>query len=86
MVVLWFFSGWWLGIRLRPEFTAEEYFPRSFWMALWGPAAFNLLLQIANFIGWPYESGFLSYLVGLLLWLFATALLFASLVIYRETE
>jgi hypothetical protein len=53
--------------------------------ALWS-ASISLLLQIANFIGWPMESGVLPYLVGLLIWLLVPALLFAALILYRAEE
>ena len=86
MVVLWVFSSWWLGVHLRPRFSPEEDLPRAFWVALFGPATINLLLQVANSVGWPNEPGVLPYLVGLLLWLSATALLFASLILYRQAE
>ena len=40
----------------------------------------------SDFVGWPMESGVLSYLVGLLLWLSVPALIFAALVLYRPEE
>ncbi len=87
MVVLWVCSAWWVGVHLRPDsFSPEEDLPKSLFVALVGPATFSLLLQIANFVGWPMESGVLSYLVGLLLWLSAPALVFASLVLNRAEE
>ena len=86
MVVLMVCTAWWVGVHLRPEFSQEERPPKWFYMSVYIPATFNLLLQIANFVGWPMESGVLSYLVGLLLWLSVPALLFASLVLYRAEE
>ncbi len=86
MVVLWVCTAWWVGVHLRPEMSPEERPPKWFFVAIYGPATFNLLLQIANFVGWPMESGVLSYLVGLLLWLSVPALLFASLVLYRAED
>ncbi len=86
MVVLMVCTAWWVRVHLHPEFSPEERPPKWFYVALYGPATFNLLLQIANFVGWPMESGVLSYLVGLLLWLSVPALLFASLVLYRAED
>ena len=87
MVVLWVFTAWWMGVHLRPDFFApEEELPKSFVVALLGPPTFNLLLQIANFVGWPTEPGVFSYLVGLLIWLSVPALLFAALILYRAEE
>ncbi len=86
MVVLMVCTAWWVGVHLRPAFSPEERPPKWFSVATFGPATFNLLLQIANFVGWPMESGVLSYLVGLLLWLSVPALLFASLVLYRAED
>ena len=86
MVVVWVFTAWWLGIHLRPEFSAEEDLPRSFWVALLGPSVLSLFLQIANFIGWPTAPGVLPYLFGLLAWLLVSALLFATIILYRADE
>ncbi len=84
MVVLWVCSAWWVGVHLRPDSLPD--LPKAFLVALVGPAIFSLLLQIANFVGWPMESGVLPYLVGLLIWLSVPALLFAALVLYRAEE
>ena len=87
MVLLWVCSAWWVGVHLRPDsFSPGEDLPKSFYVALAGPATFSLLLQIANFVGWPMESGVLSYLVGLLLWLSIPALVFAALVLNRAEK
>ena len=75
-----------MGVHLRPVFSSEEELPKSVVVAFVGPPTFNLLLQIANFVGWPMEPGVLSYLVGLLIWLSVPALLFAALVLYRAEE
>lgn len=83
MVVLWVCSAWWIGVYLRPDFSAEELLPRSVSVAFIGPPTFNLLLQIANFVGWPMEPGAASYVIGLLIWLSIPALLFAVLILYR---
>jgi len=86
MVVFWVCTAWWLNVRLRTDFSAEEDLPRSFFAALVGPPVFNLVLQIANFVGWPMEPGVLAYLVGLLIWLSVPALLFATLILYRAEK
>ena len=87
MVVLMVCSAWWVDVYLRPDsFSPEQRPPKLCFVAIVGPATFNLLLQIANFVGWPMESGVLSYLVGLLLWLSIPALLFASLFLFRAEE
>ncbi len=85
MVVLMVCTAWWVS-HLRPAFSPEDLPPKWFYVAVFGSATFNLLLQIANFVGWPMESGVLSYLVGLLLWLSVPALIFAALVLYRPEE
>ncbi len=87
MVVLMVCSAWWVGVHLRPDsFSPEQRPPKLFFVVIIGPATFNLLLQIANLVGWPMESGVLSYLVGLLIWLSVPALLFAALVLFRAEE
>ena len=86
MLVFWVYSAWWLGVRLRPEFSAEEDLPKQLFVVLYGLLIFNLLLQVANFVGWPMESGALPYLAGLLIWLSVAALLFVTLVLYRAKE
>ena len=86
MVVLMVCTALWLPVHLRPSFSPEERPPKWFYVTLYCPATFNLLLQIANFVGWPIESGVLSYMVGLLLWLSAPAIVFASLVLNRAEE
>ena len=86
MVVLMVCTTWWLIVHLGPAISPEERPPKWFYAAVYGPATFNLLLQITNFVGWPMESGVLSYLVGLLLWLSVPALVFASLVLNRAEE
>ncbi len=85
MVVLMVCTAWWVS-HLRPAFSPEDLPPKWFYVAVFGSATFNLLLQIANFVGWPMESGVLSYLVGLLIRLSFPAILFASLVLYRADE
>ena len=86
MVVLWVVTAWWMGFHLRPDFSQAENLPKSLAVAFYGPPTFNLLLQIANFVGWPMEPGVLLYLVGLLIWLSVPALLFAALILYRAEE
>ncbi len=86
MLVLMVCTAWWLPVHLRPATSPEEDPPKWFYMAVFGPATFNLFLQIANLVGWPMESGVLSYLVGLLVWLSVPALVFASLVLNRAEE
>ena len=86
MVVVWVCTSWWIGVYLRPDFSASEDLPNAFYVALAAPSVFGLLLQIGNFVGWPMEPGVLPYLVGLLTWLSVPALLFATLILYREKE
>jgi len=45
-------------------------------------ATLNLLLAVANLVGWPLRSGVLFYLAALISWLLIVGFLFANLVIY----
>ena len=85
-VVVWVCASWWVTVHLRTEFSAGEDLPRSFLAVLVGLPTFNLLLQIANFFGWPMEPGALPYVAGLLLWLSVPALLLVTLILYRAEE
>ena len=85
MVVLWVCGALWRGSH-PPDISSEEMPPRAFIVALVGLPIFNLLLQIANFVGWPMESGVLSYMLGLLIWISFPALQFAILILYRAEE
>ncbi len=76
-----------LGIRLRPEFdNANEQLSNSVSVALYGLSFLIPILQVANIIGWPMESGPLLYLAGLVLWLVTTSFLFALLVVFGARE
>ncbi len=75
-----------LGIRFRPEFDTDEQLPNWVSVSLYGLSFLIPILQFANFIGWPMESGPLLYLAGLILWLVTTAFLFALLVVFGARE
>jgi hypothetical protein len=85
-LVFWVSSVLLLAIRFRPEFPADEQL--SIWVTapLYGLASLNPISQIANFMGWPMESGPLLYLAGLILWLVASSFLFALLVLLGASE
>ena len=71
-----------LGIRFRPEFGTDEHLSNWVSVPLYGLSFLIPILQFANFIGWPMESGPLLYLAGLILWLVSTSFLFALLVVF----
>ena len=74
-----------LGIRFRPDFENEP-LSNSVSVALYGLSFLIPILQVANIIDWPMESGPLLYLAGLILWLVTTSFLFALLVVFGARE
>ncbi len=80
------FTGFWLGIYLRPDFSPEENPPKALNALLYLLPMINLLLQVANLVGWPTKPGALAYVAGLILWLSLPAVVFALLILYRETD
>jgi hypothetical protein len=83
MVVFWLLAAWILGFRFRPDFSVQdEQLPKSVEAAIWCIATLNLLLAVANLVGWPLRSGALFYLAALICWLMITGFLFATLVLY----
>ena len=75
-----------LGMRFRPEFDTDEQLSNWVSVSLYGLSFLIPILQVANIIGWPMESGPLLYLAGLILWLVTTAFLFALLVVFGARE
>jgi hypothetical protein len=45
-----------------------------------------LLLQAANALAWPFSPGPIPYLLGLIVWLLWSAILFGILVLFRPRE
>ena len=83
MVVFLLSSAWLLGIRFRPDFSVQdEQLPKSVEAVIWCVSTLNLLLAVANLVGWPLRSGVLFYLAALISWLLVAGFLFATLVIY----
>jgi len=50
------------------------------------PTIANLLLQFANSVTWFWQPGFLPYLVGMLVWLYTSGLVFVTIVLYRPQD
>ena len=87
MVVFWFSSAWFLGVRFRPDFSAvDERLPKQVEVVIYGLGTLNLLLAVTNLVGWPMKSGALFYLAALISWLVVAAFLFAFLVIYGANK
>ncbi len=85
-LVSWVSIFLFLGIRFRPEFDTDEQLSNWVSVPLYGLSFLIPILQFANFIGWPMESGPLLYLAGLILWLVTTSFLFALLVVFGARE
>jgi hypothetical protein len=85
-VLFWLFGAWLTAVRLFPEFSPEEELPRYGLGTVWSLGIVNLLLQLANVVGWPIAPGPLFYLIGLVLWFAVAAFFFATLVLYRRRE
>jgi len=87
MAVVWVVAAaaWVFGeVRQRPEDVPES---KGFWQ---GPAALvppflNFLLQLANVSGFFWEPSAVPYIGGTLIWLYAAALPFMSIVLERPT-
>ena len=85
MLVFWVLAIWFLAIR-RPDFAADERPPQWILATALGLSVLNLLLQLANLLAWPMDSGAFPYLAGLLIWLVVTASFFSALILYRPKE
>ena len=86
MLAFWVSVFLLLGVRFRPEFSADEQISNWLSAPLWGLSLLTPLLQVANLIGWPMESGPLLYLSGLILWLVTSSFFFALLVLFGARE
>ena len=82
MLAFWALSAWLLGVRFRPDFSVDENLPMQVEFIIWGLGALNLLLAVANIVGWPINTGAFLYLVALVSWLVVAGFLFAFLVLY----
>ena len=58
MLAFWVASAWLLGVRFRPDFSAvDERLPMQVEFIIWGLGTLNLLLTVANIVGWPMKTG-----------------------------
>ena len=56
---------------------------RASLVMIWIPPLANFLVQLLNVTGWLRETGFLAYLFGLFVYLYAACVMFVFVVIYR---
>ena len=50
------------------------------------PSLINLVIQVLNFTGWLWAPGFLAYLFGLFVYIYAAGLMFVFVVLYRPPQ
>jgi len=53
---------------------------------LWGPSFLNLAVQALNAGGWLWAPGFVAYLFGLFVYLYASGLMFVLVIMFRPTD
>jgi hypothetical protein len=70
----------------RAARRSEAGAPASILAVTWALSGALLLLQAANALAWPFAPGPLPYLLGLLIWLLWSAILFGFLVLFRPRE
>ena len=76
-----------LGLTLAREAkTFEKIPPRWAFLSLWGLFAIAPVFQLANVLGLLGGAGSLLYLIGLLAWLGAGAVLFVIIVLLRSPD
>jgi len=76
-----------LGARmlpyLREHVSHSLTLPRT---AIIAPGVLNLVAQVLNVGGWFWEPGFLAYLFGLIVYMYAAGLMFVYVVLFRPHE
>ncbi len=68
---------------IRALREADAPLPWGFLLPTFGLSAANLLLQLLNALGWPFNPGPLLFVAGILTWLVVVALFFGILVLGR---
>ena len=86
MIIFWVLHMMLTPILMRRVRAAlrEYYTPAA--ALLLAPAVLNLVVQVLNVTGWFYESGFVPYLFGLLVYLYSAGVSFVYTVIFRPDE
>ena len=85
MAGVWVFvAGAWIYGEARQQ-SPDGGQAKGFWQGpiAWVPSFLNFLLQVANALGWFWEPSAAPYIGGALVWLYAAALPFVSMVLER---
>ena len=87
MIIVWFMTVG-FGLRyvnpaLRGELEKEPNYPLLIIMI---PSILNLGTQCLNLSGWLWEPGFVAYLFGLFVYLYAAGLQFVYIILFRPAE
>jgi hypothetical protein len=84
MVAAWFFNSA-FALRILPRLAEVEPYYDMRWTRtiMIVPSLSNLAVQILNAGGWLWTPGFLGYLFGLFAYLYAAAMMFVYIVLYR---
>jgi hypothetical protein len=82
MVVIWLFGSSASYLGVFPIIREHVFTPVAFWL-LSIPSMMNLAVQVSNAGGWLWHPGFLAYLFGLFVYLYAAGLMFVYIVLYR---
>ena len=84
MIGVWFFSVGVGVFYVVPAVHAHEQAAGTVpGMLIWIPSLANFFVQLLNVTGWLWETGFLAYLFGLFVYLYAACVMFVFVVIYR---
>ena len=86
MIAVWFinigFGIFYVVPELRKNYGANSILPG---LLVWIPSFLNLGVQCLNLTGWLWEPGFLVYIFGLFVYLYASCLFFVFVVLYRPS-
>ena len=87
MVIVWFMtvgSGFrYVNPALRGEMERDLNYT---YLLIMIPSILNLVTQCLNLSGWLWEPGFVAYLFGLFVYLYAAGLLFVYIILFRPVE
>lgn len=85
MVVAWLSATTLAYLLVFPTIREHVYGKLPFFL-LAIPSTTNLIVQILNLGGWLWDPGFLAYLLGLFIYLYAAGLMFVYVILYRPSS
>ena len=86
MIVVWFMSITLGFLFVVPRIRANVENARKYpYLLIMIPSILNLGTQCLNVGGWLWEPGFIAYLFGLFVYLYAAGLMFVFVILFRPT-